>query len=236
MRLHSSDFVAGAASARGVAIVIDVFRACSLIAHALAAGAERVVPVAEVEVARAMKAADPTVLLVGERHARKLPGFDCGNSPTEVLREPLSGRTLIHTTHAGTQGLTAAFAVADRVFTGALVNLSATIAAVRALQPEDVTIVAMGHEARERCFEDDLCREALLAGLRGERLDSRDWVTRLRAAPAATKFFDMAADWAPREDFGHCTAIDAVPFAVAMVPSQYGYGQHGQGELRVWSM
>jgi phosphosulfolactate phosphohydrolase-like enzyme len=39
MRLHSSDFVAGAASARGVAIVIDVFRACSLIAHALAAGA-----------------------------------------------------------------------------------------------------------------------------------------------------------------------------------------------------
>ena len=202
-----------------------------MIAHALAAGAERVVPVAEVEVARTMKAADPTVLLVGERHARKLPGFDCGNSPTEVLREPLGGRTLIHTTHAGTQGLTAAFAVADRVFTGALVNLSATIAAVRALQPKEVTIVAMGHEARERCVEDDLCREALLAGLRGEQLETRDWVTRLRAAPAAAKFFDPAADWAPLEDFAYCTALDAVPFAVAMVPSQYGHG-----ELRVWSM
>ena len=231
MQLHSSDFVAGAASARGVTIVIDVFRACSLIAHALAAGAERVVPVAEVEVARAMKAADPTALLVGERHARKLPGFDCGNSPTEVLREDLRGRTLIHTTHAGTQGLTAAFAVADRVFTGALVNLSATIAAVRSLQPPEVTIVAMGHEARERCAEDDLCRDALLAGLRGEQLDTSSWVTRLRAAPAAMKFFDPAADWAPLEDFAYCTAFDAVPFAVAMVPSQ-----HGQGELRVWSM
>lgn len=231
MQLHSSDFVAGAASARGVTIVIDVFRACSLIAHALAAGAERVVPVAEIELARAMKAADPTALLVGERHARKLPGFDCGNSPTEVLREPLRGRTLIHTTHAGTQGLTAAFAAADRVFTGALVNLSATIAAVRALRPAEVTIVAMGHEARELCVEDDTCREALLAGLRGEPLDTSDWVARLRAAPAAAKFFDPAADWAPIEDFAYCTAVDSIPFAVAMMP-----GQQGQGELRIWSM
>ncbi|MBU6210647.1 MAG: 2-phosphosulfolactate phosphatase [Gammaproteobacteria bacterium] len=236
MRLHSSDFVAGAASAQGVAIVIDVFRACSLIAHALAAGAERVIPVAEIELARAMKAADPRALLIGERHARKVPGFDCGNSPTEVLRENLRARTLIHTTHAGTQGLTAAFAVADRVFTGALVNLSATIAAVRALQPDEVTIVAMGHEARERCVEDDLCREALLIGLRGERFDTSDWVARLRAAPAAQKFFDPAADWAPLEDFAYCTAIDAVPFAVAMVPSEYGQGQKEQGELRAWSI
>lgn len=231
MQLHSSDFVAGAASARGVAIVIDVFRACSLIAHALHAGATRVVPVAEIEIARAMKAADPDALLVGERHARKLPGFDCGNSPTEVLREHLPGRTLIHTTHAGTQGLTAAFAVADRVFTGALVNLSATIAAVRALQPAEVTVVAMGHEARERCVEDDLCRDALLAGLRGESLDSREWLPQLRAAPAAAKFFDPAADWAPLEDFAYCTAIDAVPFAVTMVK-----GEGGRGELRPWSM
>lgn len=231
MQLYSSDFVAGAASARGVAIVIDVFRACSLIAHALHAGAKRVVPVAEIEVARAMKAADPSTLLVGERHARKLPGFDCGNSPTEVLRESLTGRTLIHTTHAGTQGLTAAFAVADRVFTGALVNLSATLAAVQSLRPAEVTIVAMGHEARECCVEDDLCRSALIAGLRGEHLDTREWVSKLRAAPAAEKFFDPTADWAPLEDFDYCTAIDVVPFAVAMVE-----GEGGRGELRPWLM
>jgi len=231
MRIHVADFVAGAASARGVAIVIDVFRACSLQAHALAAGANAIVPVEGVEEAQALKVQHSEWLLVGERHARRLPGFDCGNSPTEVLREPVRGRTLIHTTHAGTQGLTAAFAVADRVFTGALVNLSATIAAVRALRPAEVTIVAMGHEARERCVEDDLCREALLAGLRGEPLDTRDWAMRLRAAPAATKFFDPAADWAPIEDFDYCTAVDSIPFAVAMMP-----GQHGQGELRIWSM
>jgi hypothetical protein len=89
----------------------------------------------------------------------------------------------------------------------------------------------MGHEARERCVEDDLCREALLAGLRGESLDPSDWQDRLRAAPAADKFFDPAADWAPLEDFAYCTAVNAVPFAVAMTP-----GQGGQGELRAWSI
>lgn len=91
--------------------------------------------------------------------------------------------------------------------------------------------MAMGHEARERCVEDDLCRDALLAGLRGESLDSRNWLTQLRAAPAAAKFFDPAADWAPLEDFAYCTAIDAVPFAVTMVK-----GEGGRGELRSWSM
>ena len=206
-----------------------MFRACSLVAHALAAGAERVLPVAGVDEARARKAAHPDRLLVGERHAKMLPGFDCGNSPTEVLRRPLAGRTLIHTTHAGTQGLVAASRVAERVFTGAFVNAAATVEAVRALQPDEVTLVAMGHEARERCVEDDLCRELLHARLVGEPFDAGDLAARLRPAPAAVKFFDPAADWAPEGDFGLCAALDAVPFAVAL-----GRSVEGWPELRPW--
>jgi len=150
MRIHAADFVAGAASARGVAIVIDVFRACSLQAHALAAGAEAVIPVEGVEEAQTLKLRHPQWLLAGERHARRLPGFDCGNSPSEVLAAKLAGRTIIHTTHAGTQGLMAASRVVSHVFTGAFVNLTATIAAGRALAPEEVTIVAMGQRALHR--------------------------------------------------------------------------------------
>ncbi|MGA0018836.1 MAG: 2-phosphosulfolactate phosphatase, partial [Steroidobacteraceae bacterium] len=164
-QIHVADFTSGAEAARGTVVVIDVFRACSLIAHALAAGATRVIPVSTIDTARALKAQWPDALLVGERYARPLPGFDCSNSPTEVLAQPLQGRTLIHTTHAGTQGLTAAARRADRVFTGALVNLSATVAAIDVLAPSEVTIVAMGHEARERCAEDDLCRDQFVRAL-----------------------------------------------------------------------
>lgn len=222
MRIHSADFVAGASKARGVAIVIDVFRACSLQAHALAAGATAIVPVEGVEEAKALKVAHPDWLLVGERQARRLPGFDCGNSPTEILAAAPVGRTIIHTTHAGTQGLVAASRVASHVFTGAFVNLSATVAAVRAIAPQEVTVIAMGHEARERCVEDDLCRDEFIARLEGRQVDVSDFTRLLRSAPAAAKFFDPAADWAPESDFALCTACDVLPFAVSLRRSPLG--------------
>lgn len=222
MHVHPADFVAGAAAARGVAIVIDVFRACSLQAHALAAGVEAIVPVEGIDEAHALKQAHPHWLLAGERHARRLAGFDCGNSPAELLAMSPAGRTVIHTTHAGTQGLLAASRAATHVFTGAFVNASATVAAVLALDPADVTLVAMGHEARERCVEDDLCREWFAAALAGRRPEPFDLAARLRAAPAAAKFFDPAADWAPEADFLLCAVLDAVPFAVRLQASPDG--------------
>jgi 2-phosphosulfolactate phosphatase len=225
--------LAGAASATGVAVIIDVFRACSLVAHALAAGASRVLPVAGIEEARALKAVLPEALLAGERYAKPLPGFDCGNSPTEVLARPLAGRTIIHTTHAGTQGLTAAAQSAERVFTGAFVNAAATVAAVRTLSPTVVTLVAMGQEAREPCVEDEACAALLAtrlgAGPFADSFDEADLTARLRAAPAAAKFFDPAADWAPEGDFALCAALDQLPFAVAL-----GRSEEGWLELRRW--
>lgn len=217
MRVLTADFVAGATAARGVAIIVDVFRACSLVAHALAAGAARVVPVAAVEEASRLRAAHPDWLLVGERHTRPLPGFDCGNSPAELLRLPLAGRTLLHTTHAGTQGLAAAAGSAEVVLTGALVNAAATVDYVRGLAPAEVTVVAMGHEARERCVEDDLCRDLLVARLRGAPFDAASIPGRLRAAPAAAKFFDPAVPWAPEQDFALCAAVDTLPVVARLV-------------------
>lgn len=213
MRVRIVHHLEGALRARGVAVIIDVFRACTVIAHALAAGASRVVPVAAVESAWDLKRTHPDWWLIGERYGRPLPGFDAGNSPTEVLALPLEGRTLIHTTHAGTQGLAAA--TAETVFTGAFVNLSATVAAVRALQPEEVWLVAMGQQARERCVEDDLCAQWFAARLADCPVtDAAELHGRLRVAPAAAKFFDPAASWAPESDFDHCSRLDSLPFAV----------------------
>jgi 2-phosphosulfolactate phosphatase len=64
----------------------------------------------------------------------------------------------------------------------------------------------------------------------GASPDEVDLPARLRAAPAAAKFFDPAADWAPEGDFVLCTAIDQVPFAVAL-----GRSDEGWLELRRWS-
>lgn len=209
------DLVAGAREARGVAVVIDVFRAFSAACHAVARGALRLHPVADLDEARRLKAAHPDWLLMGERHARRLPGFDLGNSPTEVEAADVVGRTIVHTTHSGTQGLRAAVA-ADEVITGALVNAGAVCRYLRARAPRVVSLVRMGHEARKRCAEDDLCAELIRARLEGRAFDTAGVRERLRAAPAAAKFFDPAADWAPQRDFELCTAVDRFDFVLRL--------------------
>jgi 2-phosphosulfolactate phosphatase len=215
MQLRIVDFVAGARSATGIAVVIDVFRAFSLATYAVARGARTIVPVAEIEAAKTLKHHNPAWLLVGERHARRLPGFDCGNSPTEIQTHELADKVLVHTTHAGTQGLTNADR-ADEVLTGALVNAAAIVRYIRSRRPSEVTLVRMGHEAKERCDEDDLCAEVLAARLLGHPVDTGDIRARLRRAPSAKKFFDPLCDWAPEGDFALCTELDIFDFVLQL--------------------
>jgi len=207
------DHVAGAREARGIAVVIDVFRAFSVAAYAFDAGAARVLPVAEIEDAMALGRRFPGAVLAGERHARRLPGFDIGNSPTEVRAVGLRGKVLVHTTHAGTQGLVGATG-ADEVLTGAFVNISAVCRYIQRRAPERVSLVRMGHEARERCAEDDLYAECLRLMLLGQAAPLAEVRERLRAAPSAVKFFDPACDWAPRDDFDYCTDVDRFDFVL----------------------
>jgi len=215
MQIQCFDFVAGARQARGLAVVIDVFRAFSVQAYAFARGASRSIPVADVDAAWELKRRHPEAILLGERHAKPLPGFDCGNSPTELERLDVAGRTLIHTTHSGTQGIVNA-AGADEVLTGALVNCAAIVRYILLRSPAQVSLVRMGHEARERCAEDDLCAELIEARLCGRPFDPASIGPRLRQAPSADKFFDPACTWAPARDFELCTAVDAFDFVLRL--------------------
>ena len=215
MRIETFDHVAGAREARGIAVVIDVFRAFSVAAYAFDAGAARVIPAGEIEEAFALGRRFPGAVLAGERHARKLPGFDIGNSPTEIRATGLRGRVLVHTTHAGTQGLMNASG-ADEVLTGAFVNISAVCRYLQARAPAQVSLVRMGHEARERCAEDDLYAQCLRLMLLGEPAPLAEVRERLREAPAAAKFFDPACDWAPRDDFDYCTDVDRFDFVLRL--------------------
>jgi 2-phosphosulfolactate phosphatase len=215
------DHVAGARAARGTVVVIDVFRAFATAAYALHAGAARVHPVAAIETAFDLRIREPDALLIGERHARRLPGFDAGNSPTEVLALPVRGRPVIHTTHAGTQGLLAT-EHADETLTGSFVNVSAVARYLRERRVARVSLVRMGHEARERCLEDDLYADTLHALLTNRDAGLAHVRERLRAAPAARKFFDPACDWAPLSDFDYCTDVDRFDFVLRLERADQG--------------
>ena len=97
MKIEILEFVDGARNAKGVAVIIDVFRAFSVACYAVDAGAVRIIATSEVSEAFKLKKKYKNSVLVGERDEKKIEGFDFGNSPTEVIREDLSGKTVRHT-------------------------------------------------------------------------------------------------------------------------------------------
>lgn len=86
MRVRILQLIEGARQATGTTVVIDVFRAFSVEAYFIARGAKRVIPVGDVALAYKLKEENPEVILAGERHGRILPGFDTGNSPSQLLQ------------------------------------------------------------------------------------------------------------------------------------------------------
>ena len=87
-------------AATGIVAVIDVFRAFTTAAVALANGASRIIMVGTVDEALALRNAGIGQICVGEVRGRAPEGFDFGNSPFEVSSVDFSGKTIIQRTPA----------------------------------------------------------------------------------------------------------------------------------------
>ena len=169
MNIRILQLLEGAREASGVAVIIDVFRAFSLEAFLMDRGARVIYPVADIARAYAMKRADLGTVLVGERHGKKCEGFDFGNSPSEVETADFTGKTVVHTTSAGTQGVAAAKS-ADLILLGSLVTARATADYIRSLDPPEVSLVCMGWEAKEKTADPEPSSGRALSPFRGDRV------------------------------------------------------------------
>jgi len=165
--------------AGGTAVVIDVLRATTTIVHALAAGAEEVLPCLEVadawELAKRFSADE--VVLGGERHGVPIDGFQLGNSPEEFVPESVGGKRVIFTTTNGTRAMDRA-RQADDILIAAFVNASAV--ARRLFDREHIHILCSGTDGK--IGQDDV----LLAGLLVERLQRQGGIVYQQNAQAIT--------------------------------------------------
>ena len=141
-------------------VVLDVLRATSTIATALAHGATGIEPSEEVEAARA-RAGELSALLGGERDALPPPGFDLGNSPAAYTAAACGGRMIVLTTTNGTRAV-AAVRGARRVLAGSLLNAEATARALVAGGAQEVLLVCAGRGGRVSA--DDVAGAGCLAG------------------------------------------------------------------------
>jgi 2-phosphosulfolactate phosphatase len=142
-----------------VVAIIDVLRASTSIAIALANGARTVIPFegSEDVVMRAKAFERSEVKLAGERKMRTIPGFDLGNSPREFTREAVEGKTVLMTTSNGTAAVTGVTGARDVVI-ASYVNFSAVLAMLRAALRggSDIVIICAGRE-RQFSLEDAAC-------------------------------------------------------------------------------
>jgi 2-phosphosulfolactate phosphatase len=154
-------------------LVVDVLRACTTVAHALAAKALGVIPVGSVEDATRLAATldRETTILCGERQSLRIEGFDVGNSPAEMTEEAVGGKTIVLSTTNGARTM-ATLQSAQGCVAASLTTLSACVAHAAAF--DQVTIVCAGSEG---CFarEDFFCAGCLAAEIErsrpGVRLD-----------------------------------------------------------------
>ena len=213
MNIEILQLIEGARQARGLAVIIDVFRAFTVECYVASNGAQQIYAVGSKELAYACKEKDPSCLLIGEREGVKLPGFDYGNSPSEVENVNFSGKTVVHTTSAGTQGVDNAVN-ADEIITGSLCNAKAVAEYIRRGGYEQVSLVCMGLGGKKPTQEDTLCAEYIKSLLEGGTIDLQGRMFDLRYTSGA-KFFDRQRQHIfPEADFHLCCKPDVFNFVL----------------------
>ena len=223
MKINILHFIEGAKKAHGLVVIIDVFRAFSFECYAIQNNAKRIIPVASKDLAYELKQKNPDWILAGERKGIMLPGFDYGNSPSQIEHIDLSNKTIIHTTSAGTQGLENA-RNASEIITGSLVNAKAIADYIKAKHFDEVSLVSMGNEGVRPAKEDDLCAEYIQSLLKGKKLDVAEKIENLKNE-GGERFFDMLQNNIfPERDFYLCTKLNKFDFVLKFLYSDNGLG------------
>jgi 2-phosphosulfolactate phosphatase len=213
MELRIESLLTGAQRATGVVAIIDVFRAFSTAAVALANGASRIIMVSTANEALALRNSGIGQVCMGEVGGHAPPGFDFGNSPFAVSTVDFTGKSIIQRTSAGTQGITAANH-AHKLYASALVTAQATAQCMMTGKPDRITLVAMGKNALERTDEDELCAlhlRNLLEGRPGDRDAVRQMIL---AAAEAARFRDAKPPHSYPGDLDIALDIDRYDFAL----------------------
>jgi 2-phosphosulfolactate phosphatase len=204
-------FTPGEAAPATVGVVVDVLRATSTIAQALASGYRRVLCCSELDDARALRREIPDSLVGGERNAVRIDDFEVGASPREFL-EP-QAETLIISTTNGTRAILETARRCDLVVLGSLLNLAAVAAAVGS---DDAVVVCAGFK-ETFALDDAYCAGRIVQLLPGERTHAAVAADLLaRAFPTALEGLNARTYGPPglEQDIAFCAredVLDVVP-------------------------
>lgn len=221
MNIQILQLIEGARQATGLTVIIDVFRAFSVEAYFLNNGAKTIIPVGDTELAYRLKEENPDMILAGERKGKILPGFDVGNSPSQLMALNAKGKTVVHTTSAGTQGIVNAIH-ATEILGGSLVTAGAIAKYIKQKGIQDVSLVCMGLEAKAPIEEDTLCAEYIKSLLTGTSIDMEKEMEQLKYTSGAKFFLPENQEVFPEADFHMCLELNKFDFVLRLEKGEDG--------------
>ena len=204
--LHATG-IEGARQARGMVVVIDVLRAFTVSAYALAGGARECRLVRSVDEARALAARTDGAVISAEEDALPVEGIPISNSPTRITETDLRGRILVQRSTAGTRCAVAS--ESDDMFAASLVVARATAQACLLRRPATLTLVVSADHP-----EDHACASYIEAIIRGTTADLASLLQPLRDSERYRRVMDGSWPGFPRTDLELALAADRFDFAM----------------------
>lgn len=182
----------GAKVAKGITVIIDVYRAFTTQSFAFENGVKDILNVADIEHALNMREKRMGDYCMGEIGGIRPDNFDFGNSPYDLKGQNIKEKTIIHCTMNGTTGAKLA-SNADLILGGALINAKATVDFIKLQKPEIVSLVAMGArspQGEKRTEEDELCAIYMKSLLEETPIDPDSLVEIIDSCKESKKFGD----------------------------------------------
>ena len=207
MNIIHATGVEGARQAKGTVVVIDVLRAFTVSAYALAGGASECRLVRTVPEARALAGATPGSVLSAEEEGLPVEGIPISNSPTAIHQTNMRDRVLIQRSTAGTQA--AAAVDSDNLFAASLVVARATAEALLAAKPATVTLVASADHP-----EDHACAHYLEGLINGSKPDFEQLLEPVRASERYARLISGSWPGCPPSDVELSLVADRFDFAM----------------------
>ena len=217
MEITHTRLLKGAQTAKGVAVIIDVFRAFTCVPLLFSLGIQKSILVSTPEEAFALKEKNNELVLIGEVEGIPIDGFDLGNSPSEILKKGTAffdGKIVVQRTSSGVQGVLIALDVADEVLPASYALAKSTARYILSKQPPRVSIVSMGWALRHIAPEDEWCGVYIAHLLGVNDYDHNKALEEILYNQTTQKFFDPEKPHFPPEDPIMCLQLDIHDFAL----------------------
>ena len=217
MEVTHTRLLEGAQTARGMAVIIDVFRAFTCAPLLFSFGIQKSILVSTPEEAFVLKEKNSELVLIGEVGGIPIDGFDLGNSPSEILKKGtafFNGKTVVQRTSSGVQGVLTALDVADEVLPASYALAKSTARYILSKQPPRVSLVSMGVALKEMAPEDEWCGRYIAHLLGVNDYNHNEALKEILYNQTTQKFFDPEKPHFPPEDPIMCLQLDSHDFAL----------------------